>query len=211
MVTFSRFTCLRPLRSFVSDYLCGVDHPISIISPFKLFSNFTAHTIFHARIATPEGMDVMLYMSWVLPDVLIFDGLPTTFTPTSITRSIREVSNTENPEDDVPLVTPLPIPLPPDAFAHVRHNTLLATDAAARLKQEREYDTPSQHVSPRSRSKCCPGTRATFAASLSLVVGRTELQVCGVSLVSACGLRDYRLARAMVMMIMLPRHFPICS
>ena len=106
------------MRSFVSDYLSGVDHPISITSLFKLFSDYTSHTIFHAGIATPEGMDVMLYMSWVLPDVLVFDGLPTTFTPTSITRSIREDSNTENPEDDVPLVTPLPIPLPPDAFAH---------------------------------------------------------------------------------------------
>jgi hypothetical protein len=27
-----------------------------------------------------------------------------------------------------------------------------------------------------------------------LVVGRTELQVCGASLLSVCGLRDYRLA-----------------
>ena len=87
----------------------------------------------------------MLYMSWVLPDVLVFDGLPTTFTPTStiITRSTREDSNTENPEDDVPLTPPLPIPLSPDVFAHVRPNTWLATDAAARLKQEREYDAPS--------------------------------------------------------------------
>jgi hypothetical protein len=133
------------LRSFVSDYLSGVDHPISITSRFKLFSDYTAHTIFHVRIVTPESMDVMLYMSWVLPEVLIFDGLPTTFTPTStiITRSIREDSNIENPEDDVPLAPPLPIPLPPDAFAHVRANTWLATDTAARLKQEREYDAPS--------------------------------------------------------------------
>ncbi|KAI0249311.1 hypothetical protein BJV78DRAFT_1228678 [Lactifluus subvellereus] len=28
----------------------------------------------HARIAIPEGIDVTLYVRWVLPDVLIFDG-----------------------------------------------------------------------------------------------------------------------------------------
>jgi hypothetical protein len=63
-------------------HLSAVDHPISITSPFKLFSDCAAHTKFHARITTPEGIDVALYAGHVLPDVLIFDGLPTAFTPT---------------------------------------------------------------------------------------------------------------------------------
>ncbi|KAI0248845.1 hypothetical protein BJV78DRAFT_1232934 [Lactifluus subvellereus] len=41
-----------------------------------------ANGVVHARIAMPSGMDVTVYVSRVLPDVLIFDGpLPTAFTP----------------------------------------------------------------------------------------------------------------------------------
>lgn len=42
------------LSSLVSDYLSGIDHPISITSPFELFSDYTAHTMFPAPHPRPE-------------------------------------------------------------------------------------------------------------------------------------------------------------
>jgi len=42
------------LSSLISDYLSGIDHPISITSPFGLFSEYTAHTKFPAPHPRPE-------------------------------------------------------------------------------------------------------------------------------------------------------------
>lgn len=42
------------LSSLISDYLSGIDHPISITSPFELFSSYTAHTKFPAPHPRPE-------------------------------------------------------------------------------------------------------------------------------------------------------------
>ncbi|KAF8477715.1 hypothetical protein DFH94DRAFT_755265 [Russula ochroleuca] len=42
------------LSSLISDYLSGIDHPISITSPFALFSSYTAHTKFPAPHPRPE-------------------------------------------------------------------------------------------------------------------------------------------------------------
>ena len=42
------------LSSLISDYLSGIDHPISITSPFELFSDYTAHAKFPAPHPRPE-------------------------------------------------------------------------------------------------------------------------------------------------------------
>ena len=42
------------LSSLISDYLSGIDHPISISSPFELFSSYIAHTMFPAPHPRPE-------------------------------------------------------------------------------------------------------------------------------------------------------------
>jgi len=42
------------LSSLISDYLSGIDHPISITSPFELFSSYTVHTKFPAPHPRPE-------------------------------------------------------------------------------------------------------------------------------------------------------------
>ena len=42
------------LSSLISDYLSGIDHPISITSPFELFSDYTAHAKFPAPYPRPE-------------------------------------------------------------------------------------------------------------------------------------------------------------
>ena len=65
------------------------------------------------------------YVSHVLLDVQIFDGLSTGFTPTITTPSIIEDSNTENPDNNVPPAPHLFSLLPPHAFAHIRPNRRL--------------------------------------------------------------------------------------
>lgn len=62
---------------------------------------FTASGTVFARIMLPRGVDVGLFVSRVLPDVLIFDG---------------EVSKGAA----VPPPAPLPDPLPEHAFGHIR-------------------------------------------------------------------------------------------
>jgi hypothetical protein len=42
------------LSSLISDYFSGIDHPISITSPFEPFSSYTAHTKFPAPHPRPE-------------------------------------------------------------------------------------------------------------------------------------------------------------
>ena len=42
------------LSSLISDYLSGIDHPISITSPFELFSGYTVNTKFPAPHPRPE-------------------------------------------------------------------------------------------------------------------------------------------------------------
>ncbi len=42
------------LSSLISDYLSGIDHPISITSTFELFSSYTAYTKFPAPHPRPE-------------------------------------------------------------------------------------------------------------------------------------------------------------
>jgi hypothetical protein len=54
MVTSFPFLRWPLLRSLISDYLSGIDHPISITSPFGLFSEYTAHTKFPAPHPRPE-------------------------------------------------------------------------------------------------------------------------------------------------------------
>lgn len=64
---------------------------------------FTASGTVFARIVLPRGVDVGLFVSRVLPDVLIFDG---------------EVSEGVAAPHLAP--APLPDPLPENAFGHIR-------------------------------------------------------------------------------------------
>ena len=126
------------LSSLISDYLSGIDHPISITSPF---SSYTAHTMFpaphprpellrnvtfddmkirasgttilasgtvHARIALPEGMDITLLINRIHPDALIYDG---------------PLSTTASPS---PASLPLPRTTAQDMFKH--HPVVAAVD-----------------------------------------------------------------------------------
>ncbi|KAK0499974.1 hypothetical protein EDD18DRAFT_1348779 [Armillaria luteobubalina] len=77
------------LSVFLSRYLSALPNPITISTPLVL-RNVTIHdmkikprgsiflasgTVF-ARVVLPKGMDIALDVSYVLPDVLVFDGEP---------------------------------------------------------------------------------------------------------------------------------------
>ena len=98
-----------------------------------------ASGIVHARLALPEGMDITIDPSRVLPDTLIFDGQPdsdsaSTFPPLRLLNTNRNNDHDEEEEDDdgddAPPPGPLPDPLPPRAFARVRPSGWLAAITA---------------------------------------------------------------------------------
>lgn len=96
-----------------------------------------ASGIVHARLALPEGMDITISPSRVLPDTLIFDGQPdptSTFPPRPPLRLLKTDRNNhheeEDDEGDPPPPAPLPDPLPPRAFARVRPSGWLAAMTA---------------------------------------------------------------------------------
>ncbi|KAH9974491.1 hypothetical protein BGW80DRAFT_1559977 [Lactifluus volemus] len=231
-----------PALSFLlSDYLSGVDHPISITSLFKLFSNYTAHTIFpaphprpevlrnvtiesmkihasgttilangivHARLAFPKGMEVMVHVNRVLPDVLVFDGpLPTVSTaePTVTTSSMTEHDSFEmsskgdddddDDDDDVPPARPLPSPLPPHAFARIRPHTW-ATAMSSPTEPRRDWNEHGHttlHISAWFSDvplEVLPGRDREFRSFVGKVIfGRGDGAVAGVQGVAAVGVR----------------------
>ncbi|EIW79590.1 hypothetical protein CONPUDRAFT_106194 [Coniophora puteana RWD-64-598 SS2] len=131
----------KALSNFVGRYLSVDQNPIAISSP--LFPGLVLHTDFpspqpkphimrnvtiknmklkplgtsfvasgtvFARIVLPKGMDLSLDVVRVFPDVIVFDGEPPELGP------IPPLSASD---DDLPEV-PLPNPLPPRAFGHIR-------------------------------------------------------------------------------------------
>ena len=92
-----------------------------------------ANGIVHARLALPEGMDVTISPSRVLPDTLIFDGQPDStsmFPPPQLLLNAHRDDPDDGGDDDVPPPAPLPNPLPPRAFARVRPSGWLAALSA---------------------------------------------------------------------------------
>jgi hypothetical protein len=49
------FPVTLAFSSLISDYLSGVDHPISIMSSIKFFSDYSAHTKFPLATSTARG------------------------------------------------------------------------------------------------------------------------------------------------------------
>ncbi|KAI0292214.1 hypothetical protein B0F90DRAFT_1646621 [Multifurca ochricompacta] len=222
------------LSSLISDYLSGVDHPISVTSPLKFFADYIAHTKFpskhprpeilrnvtiesmkihpsgttilangvvHARIALPEGMDVTLHVSRVLPDALIFDGpLPKTsiasLTPTLPIKA-NNLSNLtkKDDDDDAPPPLPLPSPLPPRAFARVRPSSWL-TALSAPTEPRRDWNeggSTTLRVSAWFADiplEVLPGREREFRSFVGKVIfGGGDGAVAGVQGVAAVGVR----------------------
>jgi hypothetical protein len=135
---------------FFADYIAHTTFPAPHPRPEVLHNvtieNMKVHLsgttilasgIVHARLALPEGMDITIAPSRVLPDTLIFDGQPdpaSTFPPQPPLRLLNTDRNNnydeEDGEDDAPSPAPLPDPLPPRAFARVRPSGWLAAMTA---------------------------------------------------------------------------------
>lgn len=83
------------------------------IRPLASGTMLASGTVF-ARIVLPRGMDMLLQVDAVYPQLLIYDG------PVPDDESIGMGVLGEDEDDDLPEPMPLPDPLPTNAFAHIR-------------------------------------------------------------------------------------------
>jgi hypothetical protein len=153
-----------------------------------------ANGIVHARIALPEGMDVILHVTRVLPDVLIFDG-PLSTASTAVTPITTSSGNPKMPDDDVPPAPPLPSPLPPHAFARVRPNTWLTavSEPTAPRPDWNERGHTTLYISAWFADvplEVLSGREREFRSFVGKVIfGPSEGAVAGVQGVAAAGAR----------------------
>ncbi|KAF9477671.1 hypothetical protein BDN70DRAFT_861510 [Pholiota conissans] len=82
---------------------------------------FLASGIVEGRVVLPKGMNISLDVSYVLPDVLVFDGeVPPAPEPDYATSRFVKHRGHHGSAPDLPEEPPLPDPLPDRAFAHIR-------------------------------------------------------------------------------------------
>ncbi|KAI0249324.1 hypothetical protein BJV78DRAFT_708603 [Lactifluus subvellereus] len=164
--------------------------------------------VVHARISMLEGMDITLYVSRVLPDVLVFDrSLPRR----SPTPGIMKDSDTKNP----PTTTTtchrrVPSPLP-HAFACIQPNTWFTALSAptAPRRDWNEWGNTTLRLSAWLADvplEVLPGCESEFRSFVSKVIfGRREGAVAGVLGVVVVDVRAEGLARARAREAMLMR------
>ncbi|KAH9026620.1 hypothetical protein EDB85DRAFT_165989 [Lactarius pseudohatsudake] len=160
-----------------------------------------ASGIVHARLALPEGMEITISPSRVLPDALIFDGpLPLqldhahTFPPLPL-----PITNPDDDDDDdddgPPPAPPLPNPLPPGAFARVRPSAWLAalTAPTAPRRDWGERGSTTLRISARFADvplEVLPGREREFRSFVGKVIwGAGDGAVAGVQGVVAVSVR----------------------
>ena len=141
-----------------------------------------ASGIVHARLALPEGMDITIAPSRVLPDTLIFDGQPesdfaSAFPPLRLLNSNRNNDHDEEDDDrdDTPPPAPLPDPLPPRAFARVRPSGWLTamTAPTAPRPDWGEHGSTTLSVSARFADvplEVLPGREREFRSFVAKVI-----------------------------------------
>ena len=86
------------------------------IRPLASGTMLASGTVF-ANIVLPKGMDVVLQVGAVYPQLLVYDGLVPDDEPLG-TKDL--VDNDDDDDDNLPDRMPLPDPLPANAFAHIR-------------------------------------------------------------------------------------------
>jgi hypothetical protein len=162
----------------------------------------------HARIAFPEGVDVGLLISRILPDVLIFDGplsntaspSPASLPPTRTTSTAKGMINyhpgaAADDDDDVPPAPPLPSPLPSRAFARVRPDTWLPTLSAPTSPRRDWNERGSKTLRITAwfsdvPLEVLPGREREFRSFVAKVIfGPGEGAVAGVQGVAAVGVK----------------------
>lgn len=163
-----------------------------------------ASGIVHARLALPQGMDVTLSPTRVLPDALIFDGpLPdsdsdsdpvSTFPPLSNTNP-NDSDDDDNDDDAPPPAPPLPAPLPLRAFARVRPSGWLAalTAPTPPRRDWGEHGNTTLRVSARFADvplEVLPGREREFRSFVAKVIwGAGDGAEAGVRGVVAVGVQ----------------------
>ena len=100
------------------------------IRPLTSGTMLASGTVF-ARIVLPRGMDMLLQVDAVYPQLLVYDG------PVPDDEPI-EVGVLGEDEDDLPEPMPIPDPLPTNAFAHIRPGRWLESISVPLGHQEGE-------------------------------------------------------------------------
>ncbi|CDO77356.1 hypothetical protein BN946_scf184787.g5 [Trametes cinnabarina] len=191
------------LSAFVSEYISGHDADIQITTP--LLPNLVINTTFpaphpkpeilrnvsisdmkikpvgtsmvasgtvHALVVLPHGINVGVNASRVFPDVLVFDGAV-------------PGPGTNESESDVkggpPPARPLPDPLPPRAFAHIRPDDWLPADCVSVEGPEDAGSTVSvsAHIVD-VPLEVLPGREREFSNFVSKVIFGTQGALAGV-------------------------------
>ncbi|KAH8990884.1 hypothetical protein EDB92DRAFT_2114867 [Lactarius akahatsu] len=161
-----------------------------------------ASGIVHARLALPEGMDITISPSRVLPDALIFDGplplqLDPAYTFPPLPLPITNPDNDDDGDDDdaPPPAPPLPNPLPTGAFARVRPSAWLAalTAPTAPRRDWGERGNTTLRISARFADvplEVLPGREREFRSFVGKVIwGAGDGAVAGVQGVVAVSVR----------------------
>ena len=117
-------------------------------------------TVF-ARIVLPRGMDMLLQVDAVYPQLLIYDG------PVPGDESIGVGVLGEDEDDESPEPMPLPDPLPTNAFAHIRPGEWLESISVPLGHQEgRVQFLRFQQELWTSRWRCSQADNGSLATSL---------------------------------------------
>ena len=85
------------------------------VRPLASGTMLASGTVF-AKIVLPKGMDMVLQVDAVYPQLLVYDGP----VPDDESTGMEDLLEGEGDDDDLPDRMPLPDPLPSNAFAHIR-------------------------------------------------------------------------------------------
>ena len=103
------------------------------VRPLASGTMLASGTVF-AKIVLPRGMDMILQVDAVYPQLLVYDGP----VPDGETTETEDLLEGEGDDDDLPDRMPLPDPLPANAFAHIRPGEWLASISVPLGQQDGE-------------------------------------------------------------------------
>ncbi|KAI0356755.1 hypothetical protein OH77DRAFT_1422952 [Trametes cingulata] len=210
-------TASRALSAFVSEYVSGRDADIQIATP--LLPDLVINTTFpaprpkpeilrnvsisdmkikpvgtgmvasgtvHALVVLPRGIEVGVNASRVFPDVLVFDGA----VPGPSTNDSEAEPAWSREYGTPPPSQPLPDPLPPRAFAHIRPDDWLPADCEPAQSPEGAGSTVavSAHIVD-VPLEVLAGREREFSNFVSKVIFGTQGALAGVQGVAAVAAR----------------------
>ncbi|KIY74273.1 hypothetical protein CYLTODRAFT_385048 [Cylindrobasidium torrendii FP15055 ss-10] len=133
-------------------------------------TSFLASGVVYARVVLPAGMNISINVTNILPDVLIFDGAP----PDDLL-----LLGPGNPPEE----SPLPDPLPPRAFSHIRPDDWLESECKAAVLEPGEEGGSVFEVSARIEGvplQVLPGREKEFGDFVSKVLFSIDGALAGL-------------------------------